>query len=188
MSLRADIELRKLREASLSTSYANELHIAREKETVYVLELKKTQAQLKAALDSDALQERIRALELQLEQSRLVSGGELLEQEKKRQALETQVMMEKNMQVMEELYVLRERLVDYDFLREKCFFALVWLLKLNENSKGRTPNLDATSLWQRVNTAGVSVRKWDAWLAEQIADTVPAKSPRMVSAPKTSHK
>lgn len=129
VSMRADIEVRKLRESSLAEMYATELRILREKEAQYVEELKR----LKEALDKNELQERIASLEAQLEEAKQMTGGELVEQEKQRHEREMAIVMEKNMKVMEEVYVLKERAADFEYLREKCFFALVWVLKVRRS-------------------------------------------------------
>lgn len=95
-----------------------------------------------------------------------MSAGDVVAEEKRQWDVEKQVLMERNLEVMEENFGLRERMSDWDFLREKCFFSLVLALKLNASARGESCNIDASSLWAEAS-ASVAPRAWDAWIQER---------------------
>jgi hypothetical protein len=97
-----------------------------------------------------------------------MSGGEVLELEKQGWETERKVLMDRNLAVMEENFGLRERLTEWDYVREKCFFSLVLALKLDESAKGTPCNLEAATLWKEAMK--LPPRGWDAWIRERASE------------------
>lgn len=112
-----------------------------------------------------------------------MTAGQVIELERRVWETEKAVLMEKNLAVIAENYELRDKLADWDWLREKCFFALVLALKLDESAKGIRPtaigysrltraaagapcNLDASQLWQEAR-ATVPPKRWEGWIRER---------------------
>ena len=143
-SLRAELEMLKLRQVELDKAYQNALRML-EKEV--------------RLLRGNELAEEVARL-------RAMGAKELAAEEQQRLDREKQLLMEKQITTMEEVYVLRERLKDYDELRRELFFALVLGLKLSVTVNGGACNVDAGELWEQAN--GEPFSTWKTWLEERI--------------------
>ncbi len=95
-----------------------------------------------------------------------MTGDERVALSKSAWDAERAVLLKRNGEAMEDNFRLQERLSDWDFIREKCFFALVLALKLSESAKGAACNVDAAALWDEAK-ATVPARQWDAWIQKR---------------------
>lgn len=79
---------------------------------------------------------------------------------------ERALLLTRNVEALERNFALQERVADVEYLREKCFFALVLALKLSEAAKGAACNVDAAALWDEAKSA-VPPRQWEAWIQKR---------------------
>lgn len=158
-SLRAELEVLRMRQVELEKAYQNDLRIEQEKEALLEKELRHLR-------NENALAKRVAELEAEIERLREMRSEELDAEERQRRELTQAKLMEKQIATMEEVYLLQEKLKDYEEIRRELFFALVVGMKMTEASKGRSCNVDAGELWETGQKNPVS--SWKAWLEERI--------------------
>jgi hypothetical protein len=148
--LRCELELFRRREADLEQGYQNDLKIEKEKEEMLEKELFEFR-------NESELYKKIQRLEAELSE-RAEGRGETSSKQK---------LMEKQIETMEEMYLLKEQLKDFEAIRKKLFFSLVLGLKLNESAKGRSCNhLDASDLWQEAQET--NFQSWEEFIQSKI--------------------
>jgi DNA repair exonuclease SbcCD ATPase subunit len=140
-TLRAELDVHKLRAAELERAYQNDLRIEKEKEAL----LEREVARLK---DGHKWQEQVDELRAELERARSAVAGELLAEQALKHEADKQLLIEKQIATMEDNFGLKQRLEDYETMREKLFFAMALSVKLSQSLKGVSCNdLDATAVW-----------------------------------------
>ena len=158
--LRAELETQKMRAAELERAYQNDLRIEKGKEEL----LEKELARLK---QENKWQTMVDELQAELERTRGAVAGDVLQEQMDKHERDKQLLIEKQIAVMEENFVLRQKLEDFDVMREKLFFALALALKLNESSKGvLLNNLDATQIWED-EARKMHFSQWNALLEQK---------------------
>jgi len=154
-SLRAELDMMRLRLAELDRAYQNDLRIEKEKEAQLEHEVRK----LRSESGHDDLVREVARL-------RAMGAAQLAEEERERLEAEKQLLMEKQICTMEEVHMLREKLTDYDEMRKELFFALVLGLKLTVAGRGEPCNVDASQLWEQGQEKPFTM--WKAWLEDKI--------------------
>ncbi len=161
-TLRAELDVHKLRAAELERAYQNDLRIEKEKEAL----LEKEVARLK---HEHKWQEQVDELRAELEWARNAVAGELLREQALKHEADKQLLIEKQIATMEDNFVLKQRLEDYELMREKLFFAMALSIKLGQSLKGVSCNeLDVTAVWHE-EAQKVHFSQWQALLEQKTA-------------------
>ncbi len=160
-SLRAELDVHKMRAAELERAYQNDLRIEKEKEA----QLEKEVARLK---QDHKWQQEVDKLRAELERVRNSVAGDLLAAQAEKHEADKRLLIEKQIATMEDNFNLRQQVADFEAMREKLFFTLVLALKLNDSDNGLScNNVDATSVWHS-EAQKVHFSQWQTLLEQKM--------------------